>query len=64
MEMRWKARLRGSREAYLLTLSKHGALTQAFDALLDIPGIWGGMRISTLHTVMAVDCDKVGRSWP
>jgi hypothetical protein len=62
MEMRWKARLRGSREGYLLTLLNHGALAEAFDALLDIPGLWSGMRISTLHTVMALNCDQVGRS--
>jgi hypothetical protein len=32
MEMRWKARLRVSREGYLQTLENHPALTEAFDA--------------------------------
>lgn len=60
-EMRWKARLRGKRKGYLLTLTRNETLTAAFDDLLDIPGLWGGMKISTLHTVMALKCDTVGR---
>ncbi|OBT79449.1 hypothetical protein VF21_02102 [Pseudogymnoascus sp. 05NY08] len=56
-EMRWKARLRGKRKGYLLTLTRNETLTAAFDDLLDIPGLWGGMKISTLHTVMALKCD-------
>ena len=60
-EMRWRARLRGSREEYLQTLENHRALMEAFDALLDVPGLWVGMRISTLHTVMALNCEPVGR---
>lgn len=60
MEMRWKARLRGNREEYLQTLENHLAVREAFDALLYVPGLWDGMRISTLHTVMALNCDSVG----
>ncbi|ELR09839.1 hypothetical protein GMDG_04322, partial [Pseudogymnoascus destructans 20631-21] len=56
-EMRWKARLRGKRKEYLLTLTRNEALTAAFDNLLDIPGLWGGMKIATLHKVMALKCD-------
>jgi hypothetical protein len=37
----------------------HEAMTAAFDDLLDIPGLWGGMRITTLHKMMALDCDTV-----
>jgi len=59
--MRWKARLRGKRRHYLLTLSHNDALEDGFDDLLDIPGLWGGMKISTLHKVMALKCDTVGR---
>jgi hypothetical protein len=29
--------------------------------LLDIPGLWGGMRISTIHKMVALKCDEVGR---
>jgi hypothetical protein len=37
-------------------------MTEAFDSLLDIPGIWGGMQITTLHKMKALKCDAVGRS--
>ncbi|KFX95974.1 hypothetical protein V490_03610 [Pseudogymnoascus sp. VKM F-3557] len=56
-EMRWKARLRGKRQQYLLTLTRNEAMTAAFDDLLDIPGLWGGMKITTLHKMMALKCD-------
>ncbi|OAF54638.1 hypothetical protein VC83_08804 [Pseudogymnoascus destructans] len=60
-EMRWKACLRGERKEYLLTLTRNEALTAAFDDLLDIPGLWGGMKMTTLHKVMALKYDTVGR---
>jgi hypothetical protein len=37
-KLRWKSRLRGIRPKSLKTLYKHEDLTDAFDALLDIPG--------------------------
>ena len=41
----------------LKQLLRHDELTAAFDTLLEIPGLQGGMRISTLHTIMAIKCD-------
>ncbi|KAL5345257.1 hypothetical protein ACLOAV_009627 [Pseudogymnoascus australis] len=58
-ETRWKARLQGNRAKNLGTLLGNVELTEAFDALLDIPGLWDGMMITTLHTVMAMDCHRV-----
>ncbi|KAL5354472.1 hypothetical protein ACLOAV_000561 [Pseudogymnoascus australis] len=57
-ETRWKARLQGNRAKNLGTLLGNVELTEAFDALLDIPGLWDGMMITTLHTVMAMDCHR------
>jgi hypothetical protein len=59
---RWKALLSDHRRKCLRLLSsrRDGKLAVAFDDLLDIPGLWDGMRISTLHTVMALNCDEVG----
>ncbi|TVY13719.1 hypothetical protein LARI1_G009020, partial [Lachnellula arida] len=37
---------------------KDGELTAAFDDLLDIPGLWDGMRISTLHKMIGMKCDE------
>ncbi|KFY17937.1 hypothetical protein V492_00266 [Pseudogymnoascus sp. VKM F-4246] len=31
-------------------------MTAAFDDLLDIPGLWGGMKITTLHKMMDLKC--------
>lgn len=59
-EMRWKSRLRGKRPKCLQSLLLNETMTDAFDDLLDIPGIWGGMRITTLHKMKALTCDKVG----
>ncbi|KFY48714.1 hypothetical protein V496_10240, partial [Pseudogymnoascus sp. VKM F-4515 (FW-2607)] len=57
-ETRWKARLQGNRAKNLRTFLKNEKLTKAFDDLLDIPGLWDGMMITTLHNVMAMDCHR------
>jgi hypothetical protein len=57
-EMRWWARLKGKRKDLKMLLTRKN-FTAAFDALLVIPGIWGGLRISMLHKVLALKCDEV-----
>ncbi|KIW09691.1 hypothetical protein PV08_12034 [Exophiala spinifera] len=56
-ELRWWARLRGCRSRNLRALLKHPELTAAFDALLDVPGLWGGMLLTTLHKVLGLKSD-------
>lgn len=60
-ERRWWTRLTPHGSKNLKQLFRHDELTAAFDALLDIPGLWGGMRISTLHKMMAIRCEEVNR---
>ncbi|KAI9773214.1 MAG: hypothetical protein M1839_002222 [Geoglossum umbratile] len=55
--MRWWARLKGKRKD-LKMLFTRGNFTDAFDKLLVIPGIWGGLRIGMLHKILALRCDK------
>jgi hypothetical protein len=44
-------------------LSRHSGFRAAFDSLLlDIPGLDGGMRFSTMHKVIGMRCDEVGRA--
>ncbi|KAI9772442.1 MAG: hypothetical protein M1840_000645 [Geoglossum simile] len=58
-EKRWWARLHGkNKRKDLKQLLKHERLTAAFDALLVIPGIWGGLRIGVLHKLIAMKCDE------
>jgi hypothetical protein len=57
-ERRWWARLKGSRAKHLKGLLRNRELTTAFDALLDIPSMWDGMMLTTLHKMMAMKCDK------
>lgn len=59
-ESRWWARLRGCRGRNLKALFKHPELTAAFDALLDIPALWDGMLLTTLHKVLGLKSDDVG----
>jgi hypothetical protein len=60
--MRWQSRLRGRRAHNLLALDKNEALAESFDALLDIPGLWDGMMLTTLSKMIALRCDTVGKS--
>ncbi|KFZ13857.1 hypothetical protein V501_03496 [Pseudogymnoascus sp. VKM F-4519 (FW-2642)] len=57
-KMRWMARLKGVRKKNMTYLLKHEELTDAFDSLLDIPGLWGGMMITTLNKVVATATPK------
>ena len=58
-EMRWWARLRGNRPQNLKSLLQHDELRAAFDALLDMTGLWGGMQLTTIHKAMAMKLDEV-----
>lgn len=50
----------GSRKAdHLRNLPE--SLSQGFDALLPVKGLWSGMRIGVLHKVRAMRCDEVTR---
>ncbi|CCD42643.1 hypothetical protein BofuT4_P074450.1 [Botrytis cinerea T4] len=55
---RWMARLtdHGRRSLRQLFDYEDGELTAAFDKLLDVPGLWSGMRISTLHKLLDIKC--------
>ncbi len=57
--MRWWARLSGHGTRCLEQVSRHPDFKAAFDDLLDIPGLWGGMRISTLNRMISMRCDDV-----
>jgi hypothetical protein len=63
-EMRWKACLRGSRLKNLKELLADEELTAGFDALLDIPGVWDGMMITTLQKMMAMGSKEVSKPMP
>ncbi|KAL3468695.1 hypothetical protein BJX99DRAFT_265928, partial [Aspergillus californicus] len=43
---------------YLRAFFRHGSFPQAFDALLPIPGLWAGMQIGVLHTLVSLRCDE------
>ena len=47
------------RKWFRLLLSRR-ELAFAFDDLLEIPGLWGGMRFSMLGAVIGINCDEVG----
>jgi hypothetical protein len=60
-EARWWARLKGCRARNLTTLLKHPEPTHAFDDLLDVPGLWPGMQLTTVHKILALKSDDVSR---
>ena len=61
-EMRWWARLRGNRAQNLRSLLRHDEIRAAFDALLDLPGLWYGMQLSTIHKMMGLRFDEVSKT--
>ena len=61
-ESHWWGYLSPHRKRNVKQLFRHHELTAAFDALLDLPGLWGGMMISTLHSMLSTHCDEASRT--
>ena len=61
LRQRWFARLSQSNQKRFEQLDnpKNRRLRNGLDALLTIPGLWGGMRLSMIHRLVAVDCIEV-----
>jgi hypothetical protein len=58
-ERQWWAHLSRHKSKNLRQLLRHDKYTAAFDAILNnIPGLGTGMRISTLHKMMAMRCEE------
>jgi Protein of unknown function (DUF3723) len=55
----WWARLTDDKARYVRQLSKNIGICSAFDSLLSIPGLWGGMSLEHMANVMALHCDEV-----
>ncbi|KAL5333673.1 hypothetical protein BJX70DRAFT_48849 [Aspergillus crustosus] len=57
---RWLSRLSPNKAKRLrqLTSEDNTHLCAAFDTLLGIPGLWNGMSLGSLNTVMALKCDE------
>ncbi|KAL2043405.1 hypothetical protein N7G274_003711 [Stereocaulon virgatum] len=58
LEMQWWTLLSHHRARNLKQLLRHREFTFAFDAFLEIPALLTGMRISTLHKIIAIRCDE------
>ncbi|KAK0761653.1 hypothetical protein N5P37_005635, partial [Trichoderma harzianum] len=56
----WLARLATNENKWRLynQLARHKRLSTAFDKLLDIPGLFGGFRLSVMHQLLGMRCDE------
>jgi len=62
-EKRWWARLAAisnHKKENLEQIFRHTDYRAAFDVQLDVPGLQGGMRLSTTHKMFADRCEEVG----
>jgi hypothetical protein len=64
LEAKWTTWLKGNRAANLNGLTKHKGMTEAFDALLDIPGLWQDMQLTKLHKLIGLYTHEVWRLSP
>ncbi|KAI1840199.1 hypothetical protein JX266_013600 [Neoarthrinium moseri] len=58
IESECRSRLSKHKLRCLSQLLKHQSLREAFGRLLDIPGLWHGMRISTINKHIGMKCDE------
>jgi hypothetical protein len=59
MEKKWWAHLSKSKRKDLKQFLKHDSFPKAFDALLVIPALFTGLRISMFRELIAIKCNKV-----
>ncbi|KAI1906769.1 hypothetical protein LOZ65_006832, partial [Ophidiomyces ophidiicola] len=57
-EERWISRLSANKVKRLRQLNSHTHVRAAFDAMLAIPGLWGGLHIGSFARVLALNCDE------
>lgn len=62
-EQHWLAQLSRHGIRVVKQLSRRKDFTAAFDDLMCIPGLWDGMRISTLNKVFGMRCDEVSNTF-
>ncbi|KAH6703055.1 hypothetical protein BKA61DRAFT_660971 [Leptodontidium sp. MPI-SDFR-AT-0119] len=58
-ERRWWSHLSKRETRCLNGLFRHPELHTGFDDLLDLPGLWGGMRISTLNKMISMNFPEI-----
>ncbi|KAG4420625.1 hypothetical protein IFR04_006215 [Cadophora malorum] len=56
---RWQSWLKKTRAKDMNTLLRNEELTEAFDSLLPIYGIWDGMRLTTIHKIIPMRCPEL-----
>jgi hypothetical protein len=55
----WMARLSSSKRDSLERLLKRRGFTKGLEALLDLPGLWGGLQLGNVRGLLALRCDEV-----
>ncbi len=58
-EQKWWARLTETKRKDLKQLLKNDLFTNAFDDLLEMPGLWQPIKLGTLHRLLALKCHEV-----
>lgn len=61
LEKQWRSQLPETRKRCLKQLLNHERLLVGFDKLLEIPGLWQGMKLSTVNKLVSMKCDEVGQ---
>ena len=61
-ENRWWACLDKSKLRDLRQVLRKKELATAFDALIDMPGLWAKVQLGALQRLLALKCDEVGMS--
>ena len=59
LEWRWLSRFLTTGQRNYKQLLKHDQLLAALDKLMDIKGLWLDFKITTMHTIVAMKCEKV-----
>ncbi|KAH7033932.1 hypothetical protein B0J12DRAFT_766202, partial [Macrophomina phaseolina] len=57
-ERKWWARLSNTKQKDLKQLFKSPELTDAFDNLVGMPGMWQSFQLGTLHRLLTLHCDE------
>lgn len=60
-QAKWRARLSSAKQKDLKQFEQNRAFMDAFDAVVDMPGLWSPLELGTLHRLLPLGCPEV---WP
>ena len=59
----WQQRLEPPKQDYVERLLRNDGISGAFNELRDFPGLWRGLQLGSITSLLALHCDEASRAY-